>query len=91
MPTLNDLKHDLRNVHLPKLDLPKWDLPKWDLPELDLTKLDLTRLDLPIDADRVGGVARDAAYVGIGAVVVTAQKLEEGGRKLAGIVSKRVR
>lgn len=91
MPTLDDLKNDLRNVRLPKLDLPKLDLPKLGLPKWDLPELDLTRLDLPIDADRVGGVARDAAYVGIGAVVVTAQKLEEGGRKLAGIVSKRVR
>lgn len=89
-------RFDIRNVDLPKLDLPKIDLPKLDLPKADLPKLDLPnvdlpKLDLPAGIDRASDLARDAAYVGVGAMVVTAQKVDERRRELTDQVTSQVR
>jgi hypothetical protein len=79
-PTTIDLsKLDLRNVALPRFDMPRFDMPE------------LQNVELPVDADRIAGFARDAAYVGVGAVVVTAQQADERLRGLASTVSARVR
>lgn len=77
-------KLDVRNMDLPKVDLPTFDLPKFDLPTLP-------EIDLPIDVDRVAGFARDAAYAGVGAVVVSVQKVDERRRELTDQVSAQVR
>ena len=72
-PTTIDLsKLDLRTITLPKFDMPKFDMPA---------------VDLPVDAERIAELARDAAYVGVGAVVVVAQQADERLRHLTGTVS----
>ena len=35
-----------------------------------------------VDVDRLGDLARDAAYVGVGLVALTVEKVAERGRKL---------
>ncbi len=77
-PTRIDLtRFDVRNIELPTVELPKVELPK--LPEIDL----------PVD--RVAGLARNAAYAGVGAVMITAQKADERRRELTDQVSTQVR
>ena len=46
-------------------------------------------IDVPVD--RVAGLARDAAYAGVGAVVITAQKATERRRELTDQVTSQVR
>ena len=43
----------------------------------------MPKVDLPgVDVDRLGDLARDAAYAGVGLVALTAEKVAERGRKL---------
>jgi hypothetical protein len=70
------------NVELPKFDLPKFEMPKVDLPKIDLPK---------IDTERLGDLARDAAYVGVGLVVLTAQKVDDRRRGIQAEITTRVR
>jgi hypothetical protein len=77
---------------LPKVDLPKFDLPKFEMPKVDLPKFDLPKVDLPkVDVDRLGELARDAAYVGVGLVALTAQKVDERRRGIQAEITTRVR
>lgn len=64
---------DLSKVEWPKFELPE--LPKFDLPKFDLPKVDLPDVDLPT-VEQIAGFARDAAYVGIGLAVMTAERLQ---------------
>jgi hypothetical protein len=82
-------KIDLSRFDLRKLDLPKFDLPKFDLPKFDLPKFETP--ELPVDAERVVGIARDAAYAGVGVAVVTVQKLDAQRRELTDQISAQVR
>ncbi|MGH9133809.1 MAG: hypothetical protein ACRDZZ_07725 [Ilumatobacteraceae bacterium] len=70
------------------------------LPRLDLTKLDLSQFELPklpkvelpaVDVDRLGELARDAAYAGIGLATVAAQRIDARRRELQTEVTARVR
>ena len=54
-----------RSSSCPTFELPKFDLPKIDLPEVDLPS-----------AEQIAGFARDAAYVGVGLAVMTAERLQ---------------
>lgn len=81
LPQLDGVTQELRKLDLPRIDLPRIDLPKFDLPRLDLTGFELP--DVPVDAARVTGLARDAAYLSIGAMVVTVQAAEARGREIA--------
>ena len=82
-------KIDLSRFDLRKLELPKFELPKFDLPKFDLPKFETP--ELPLDADRVVGIARDAAYAGVGVAVVTVQKLDAQRRELTDQISAQVR
>lgn len=89
-PTKIDLSRlDLRKVELP--ELPKIDMPKIDMPKIDMPKFELPKIDMPVDVDRMTAFARDAAYVGVGAVVVTAQKVDERRREVAEQVTTQIR
>ncbi len=93
-PTKIDLtKVDLRKVDPRKVELPTVRLP--ELPTFELPSFDLPKFELPdtpeLPVDRIAGFARDAAYVGVGAVVVTAQRAEERRRELTDDVTTRVR
>lgn len=91
----NDLKNlDVKDLDLTKIDLTRFDVRKMDMPKFDLPKIDLPKFDvpeLPVDADRVIGFARDAAYAGVGVAVVTAQKLDAQRRELTDQVTAQVR
>lgn len=77
-------RFDVRNIDLPKIDFPNVDLPKFEFPKFD-------EIELPVDVDRVVGLARDTAYAGIGVAVVTAQKVDERRRELTDQVTTQVR
>ena len=76
VPGFDFSKLDLSKLQLPKFDLPKFDLPRFSLPTFDMPKFSLPKVDLPkvdlpkVDVDRLGDVARDAAYVGVGLVAL---------------------
>jgi hypothetical protein len=81
LPMIDLSKFDLSKVQFPKFDLPKFDLPKVDLPKVDLSKVQLPKFDLPkFDVDRLGDLARDAAYIGVGLVAMAVQKVDERRR-----------
>ncbi|MEO6570033.1 MAG: hypothetical protein ABIO83_00650 [Ilumatobacteraceae bacterium] len=84
--------NDIKNFDIRNLDIRNLELPQLDLTGLDLSRLDVRNVDLPsIDLDRVMGFARDTAYVGIGALVVTAQKTAERRRAITDDVTAQVR
>lgn len=91
----NDLKNfDVNDIDLTKLDLTRFDVRNLDLPKFDLPKVDLPKFEipeLPADADRVVGLARDAAYAGVGVAVVTVQKLDAQRRELTNQITAQVR
>ncbi|MDW3216458.1 MAG: hypothetical protein R8G01_20875 [Ilumatobacteraceae bacterium] len=91
----NDLKNlDVKDLDLTKIDLTRFDVRKMDLPKVEMPKIDLPKFDvpeLPVDADRVIGFARDAAYAGVGVAVVTVQKLDAQRRELTDQVTAQVR
>ena len=92
VPGLDFSKLDLSKLQFPKFELPKFDLPKFDLPNVDLSKFELPKVDLPkVDVDRLGELARDAAYVGVGLVTLTAEKVDEGRRGIQAEITTRVR
>jgi len=87
-------RFDVRNIEMPNLEMPK--LP--EMPDLELPKLpEMPNVEMPklpefdVPVDRVAGLARDAAYIGVGAVVVTAQRADERRRELTDRVNTRVR
>jgi hypothetical protein len=75
----------LPEVALPALRLPTFRVPEMKLPEIKLPEMklpdvklaDTVQADVGRAAERVGGLLRDAAYVGVGAVVVVAQETDE--------------
>ena len=90
VPGLDFSKLDLSKLQFPKFELPK--LPKVDLPKFDLSKFEMPKVDLPkVDVDRLGELARDAAYVGVGLVTLTAQKVDERRRGIQAEITTRVR
>ena len=80
-------KIDLTNLDLAKVKLPKFDLPKLDLPKFDLPKFDLPKFDV----SRASELARDAAYIGVGAVVVSVQSADERRRTVTEQISGQFR
>jgi hypothetical protein len=92
VPSFDFSKLDLSKLQLPKVNLPKFDLPKFDLPKFEMPKVDLPKFDLPkVDVDRLGELARDAAYVGVGLVTLTAQKVDDRRRGIQAEITTRVR
>ena len=102
-PTKLDLtRFDLRNIDVPNFDLPDLELPKFDtdkLPSFELPKFDTEQLpsfdfpkfEMPAKATRMAEFARDTAYAGVGAVVITVQKADEQRRELTDQVTTQVR
>ena len=91
----NDLKNlDVKDIDLTKIDLTRFDVRKFDMPKFDLPQVDMPKFELPelpVDADRVIGFARDAAYAGVGVAVLTVQKLDAQRRELTDQVTTQVR
>ena len=74
---------------LPKFELPKFELP-FDLPKVDLPKFELPDMPELPTAEQVLGFARDAAYVGIGLAVVTAERIAEWQKELVELLKTQV-
>ena len=92
LPTINwnDIKQlDVTQLDPTKFEMPKFDMPKFDMPELDLPAV--PQMEIPAELERVADLARDAAYAGVGAVVITVQKADERRREMTGQVTTRVR
>jgi hypothetical protein len=68
-------RFELPELDFSKIQWPEFELPKFDLPKFDLPNVDLPNVDLP-SVEQIAGFARDAAYVGIGLVVMTAERLQ---------------
>ena len=95
---------DVKNFDLKRLDPTKLDLTRFDIRKLDIRKLEVPTFDsdrpagaeppmfeLPAEANQAVDLARDAAYAGVGAVVVTVQKADELRRQLSDRVAARTR
>ena len=68
---------------------PKFEVPEFELPKFDLPKIDLPEVDLP-SAERIAGFVRDAAYVGVGLVVLSAEKLQELQQQLVELLKTQI-
>ena len=68
-------RFELPELDFSKIQWPEFELPKFDLPNVDLPNVELPNVDLP-SVEQIAGFARDAAYVGIGLVVMTAERLQ---------------
>jgi hypothetical protein len=91
-PGLDFSKLDLSKLQLPKIDLSKLDPRNIDLPKFDIPTVDVPKVDLPgVDIDRLGDLARDAAYAGVGLVALTAEKVAERGRQFQAEITARGR
>lgn len=89
-PTKIDLtRFDVRKLELPTFEFPAVELP-FDLPNIEFPSFEMPELEMP-ELDRLTSFARDAAYVGVGAVVVTAQKVDERRREVAEQVTTQIR
>jgi hypothetical protein len=96
---------DLSKFELPKLDLskmPKFELPKFEMPRFEMPRFEMPDVEIPeipeVDVDRIAGLARDAAYVGIGLAVLSVQQAQVRRReaqasfdKAQQVVGERVR
>ena len=83
VPTgLDFSKLDLSKLQLPKFDMPKFEMPKFEMPTIDLSG---------VDVERLSDLARDAAYAGVGLVVLTVEKIAERGRELQAEFTARTR
>lgn len=88
---------DLRKVSFPDVKLPDLKLgdvklPDFKLGDVKLPDVKLPEVDLPeVDTDRLLGVARDAAYVGIGLTVLAVQQTQVRRRELQRFVTDQVR
>jgi hypothetical protein len=86
MITWNELKQfDVTEFGRSKIDLTRWDVRTPKLPTFEFSHVGLPQFD------RLTGLARDAAYAGFGATVVTVQKLDDQRRELTDQVNAQVR
>jgi len=86
MPTTSKLP----TFELPKLpfDLPTIDLSSFELPELPTcTMPSFDQLPELPTFEQVAGLARDAAYVGVGLAVMTAERVQTAGAKVVELVT----
>jgi hypothetical protein len=78
------------SIDFTKLDISKLDITKLDISKFDLSKFDLSKFGVPgVDADKVRGLVRDAAYVVIGFGVLTVQQVQVRRRELIKSLSER--
>ena len=73
----------------PKFELPKFELP-FDLPKVDLPKFELPDMPELPTAEQALAFARDAAYVGVGLAVVTAERIAEWQKELFELLKTQV-
>lgn len=90
MFNLTGLKQfDLQRLDPTRIDLTRLDLRNLEMPKFDATRL--TQLEVPAEITRAAELARDAALLGVDALVMTAQKAEDRRRQLTDQVTAQVR
>jgi len=65
----------------PRFEMPDFKLPEFTLPSFDLPDVELPEVELP-SAEQVAAFARDAAYAGVGLVVMTVERVRELNEQL---------
>lgn len=78
------------NNTMKRFDLSKVEVPRFQMPAFQMPAFERPTVELPVDADRIAELARDAAYVGVGAIVVVAQQADETARSIAGTLTESV-
>lgn len=95
MPTLPRLADLPALRDFPSLDFTRLDLRGIKLPEIkrpDVTSASIPRPELPaVDVDRAVGIARDAAYVGVGLTVLAVQQAQVRRRELQAGLERGIR
>ncbi len=81
---------DVPKFDVPKFEMPKFEMPKFEMPKFDVPSFDFSSLEVPATAERAVAMVRDAAYVGVGAVVVTAQEVDQRVRTAGSDATERV-
>ena len=72
----------------PRFEMPDFKIPELSFPSFELPKLDLPDVDLP-SAEQVAAFARDAAFVGVGLAVMTAERARELQQQLVELLTTR--
>ena len=72
---------DLSSFDLSKIKMPKINMPKINMPNVDLAK---------VDTEAVANVAKDAAYMTIGLVVLAMQKAQTRRREFSASLNNQV-
>jgi hypothetical protein len=75
MPTFEMPTFEMPKFEMPKFEMPKFEMPTFDMPTFEMPTIDLPEVDLP-SVEQIAGFARDAAYVGVGLAVMTAERLQ---------------
>ena len=76
----------------PRIDLsalPTFELPTFDLPKFDLPTFDLPEVELPT-VEQLTDFARDAAYIGVGLAVLTAERLQALQQQILEVLKERL-
>ena len=84
MPTF-----EMPKFEMPKFELPDFELPKFEMPTFEMPKVDLPEVDLP-SVEQITGFARDAAYVGVGLAVMTAERLQALQQQLLDLLKEQL-
>lgn len=88
--TVNNTVAGTVTTTLKRIELPKVDVPRFQMPAFQMPAFERPAFELPVDTDRIAELARDAAYVGVGAIVVVAQQADETARSVAGSITESV-
>ncbi|MET0145969.1 MAG: hypothetical protein ABW328_14485 [Ilumatobacteraceae bacterium] len=70
IPTLDDLPFGRPSFTMPSFSMPSVNIPNFEMPAFEMPAVDLP------SAERVLGAVRDTAYVGVGLLVMTAERLQ---------------
>src|SRR5829696_6223781 len=73
---VSTLRYGVRMTTFPRFEMPDFKLPEFTLPSFDLPEVELP------SAEQVAAFARDAAYAGVGLVVMTVERVRELNEQL---------
>lgn len=75
----------------PAVDLSSFDLSKIKMPKINMPKINMPKVDVAkVDTEAVANVAKDAAYMTIGLVVLAMQKAQTRRREFSASLNNQV-
>ena len=75
----------------PAVDLSSFDLSKINVPKIKMPKINMPKVDVStVDSEAVANVAKDAAYMTIGLVVLAMQKAQTRRREFSASLNNQV-